>query len=72
MSEFERVAGMVVMLIGGVLVLALLSALPVMWLWNWIVSDLFHLARIDVFRAWGLVVLCAILFKSSSASRSKS
>jgi hypothetical protein len=38
---------------GGVLVLLL---------WNWLITDIFHLRRITLWEALGLLLLCRILF----------
>jgi hypothetical protein len=53
-------------------VLGLLVAFPVMWLWNWLAPTVFHLPLLTYWQAYGLYLLCAILFKSSSSSSSKS
>jgi len=46
-----------------VLYSALLS-LPVMWLWDAIMPDIFGLNTITWPQAWGLSLLCGMLFKS--------
>lgn len=46
-----------------VLYSALLS-LPVMWLWDAIMPDIFGLKTITWLQAWGLSLLCGMLFKS--------
>lgn len=55
--------------IAGVLVLAVAlsaaSALPVMWLWNALMPDLFGLTEISFLQAWGLSILSSLLFKSA-------
>lgn len=43
----------------------LLVSLPVMLLWDWLMPTLFHLPTITWMQAWGLMILCALLFKSS-------
>ncbi len=53
-----------------VAVAALLCAVPTMLLWDWLMPQLFKLGTITLFQAWGLNVLCGLLFKSSM-SRSK-
>ena len=35
----------------------------VMLLWNWLMPDIFGLKRLTYWQAWGLLVLCHILFK---------
>ena len=47
----------------GVLVLAaVLSALPVMLLWNALIPVIFGLTKITFWQALGLEVLCGLLF----------
>lgn len=51
-----------------VVVSAILS-LPVMLLWDWLMPTLFGLKEITWFQAWGLMVLCAFLFKSYTPNK---
>jgi len=44
--------------------LSALFALPVEWLWNYVVPYQFGLKEIDFLHAWGLNVLCGFIFKS--------
>ena len=55
-----------------VVAFGLLLSLPVMWLWNWLLPDLFGFKTLTWLQAWGLLVLCGFLFKSTSTSTSKS
>jgi len=48
---------------------ALLLSLPVWLLWNWLVPGIFGLPEIGLFQAFGLMVLCSFLFKSSASSK---
>lgn len=48
-----------------------LFSLPVWLLWNGLMPQLFGLTKITWFQAWGLMVLCSFLFKSSSISNKK-
>lgn len=43
--------------------LVFLCGLAVMLLWNWLMPDIFGLKRLTYWQAWGLLVLCHILFK---------
>ena len=43
----------------------LLVSLPVMLLWDWLMPTLFNLPTITWLQAWGLMILCALLFKTS-------
>jgi hypothetical protein len=36
----------------------------VMLLWNWLMPDIFGLKRLSYWQAWGLLILCHILFKN--------
>jgi len=67
------VAKIIITLIGTLIGIAMLIigisallALPVMWLWNYVVPYQFGLKEIDFLHAWGLNVLCGFIFKSSA------
>jgi hypothetical protein len=67
LTKTRRVFAIIGMTIGGVIiaaVMALLLGFVVMWLWNWLMPDIFGLTKITFWQAWGLVVLSHILFKS--------
>lgn len=57
----------VAVLVLGVVV-ALLVSLPVMWLWDWLMPEIFGLKEITWLQALGLTLLCSLLFKSSASS----
>ena len=40
--------------------------LPVMWLWNYVCPDVFHLPQIDFWHAWALLLLASLLVKSGN------
>jgi len=42
----------------------------VMLLWNWLMPDLFGLKQLNYWKAWGLLVMCTILFKGIGSSGS--
>jgi hypothetical protein len=50
---------------------AVVTALPVMLLWNVLMPGLFGLPEISFWQALGLSMLSALLFKSSPSSGSK-
>ena len=59
MEEFLSIVGLFI----GVLVLAaVLSALPVMLLWNALIPVIFGLTKITFWQALGLEMLCGLLF----------
>lgn len=53
------------------ILIIVICALPTMWLWNWLMPAIFGLGKISFWQALGINMLCSILFKSSSANRSK-
>ena len=44
--------------------LGVLWAVPIMWIWDYIMPYLFGVPEITWFKAWLLYILCNILFKS--------
>ena len=47
-----------------VIALSAATAAIVMVLWNWVMVSIFGLPAISFWLAWGLMILCGILFKS--------
>ena len=47
---------------------SLIMALPTMWLWDWLMPELFGLKEITLFQAWGVNFLSGMLFKSHTSS----
>ena len=47
-----------------VIVICLLYAFPVMWLWNWLIPGLLGLPKLALLEALGLVFLWNLLFGS--------
>lgn len=68
MDKFLTGLGKFVAITGLIVVIGVLIALPVMWLWNYLCPELFNLPKIGFWQAWGLYILCSTLFKSSSSS----
>ena len=48
------------------LVLAFLFPFPIMWLWNALMPTIFGLITINYWQAFGLYILCSLLFKSNN------
>ena len=61
----------VVGLIGLAAVIAIFTALPVMWAWNAVIPAISGLPTIGFVQALWLSLLCSCLFKSTSSSSSK-
>jgi hypothetical protein len=49
-------------------VLALIASLPVMWLWDWLMPEIFGLKEITWLQALGISLLSSLLFKSSTSN----
>jgi len=58
------VAGMALSGVVIAAIVALILGVVVLWLWNWLMPEIFGLPAISFWQAWGLVVLSHILFKS--------
>lgn len=58
------------MVVVMVVAFGLLCSLPVMWLWNGCLVDVVSgVHTITWLQAWGIMVLCGLLFKSSTTSK---
>lgn len=65
MKALEFVVGIIMVIAGTAAVLGIVSlftALPIWLLWNWLVPGIFGLPEIGYFQAFGLYVLCHMLF----------
>lgn len=71
MKKVATVLGwtMIVLLLGAAL--SLVFAIPVYYLWNWLMPELFHLPTVTLWQALGLTLLCWLLFKSNTSGSSK-
>ena len=70
MNTISNIVGVAVLAIIAIFVLGLLFALPVMWLWNGCLVDAVSgLHQIGWVQAWGINILCGILFNSSNANK---
>ena len=68
MNELSKFVVWLIVFFGIILIsvitiglMSTLFAFPIMWLWNWLMPTLFCLAKINVFQALGLNVLCGLL-----------
>jgi hypothetical protein len=69
MNNLAGCLGIAMLAVGAVLLLALIVTVPVYFLWNWLVPDLFHGPEVTFWQAWGLSTLAALLFKSNSPGK---
>lgn len=49
------------------ILIGLLMSLPIMWIWNWLMPDIFGLTTITFVQAIGLSLLSNLLLKSQSS-----
>ncbi len=57
--------------LGVIFILGVISAIPVFFLWNWLMPLLFNLPSVTFFQAMGLSILCSCLFKNTVTSTKK-
>lgn len=43
-------------------------SIPVLLLWNWLVPTIFGITKITLGQAWGISLLCGLLFGQDSSS----
>ena len=55
----------VLLIVGLIVLAAILLALPLQLLWNWLMPTIFNLPMITFWQALGLNMLAGILFKSN-------
>jgi hypothetical protein len=67
----EKVLLGILFAVGGIALLALFGWF-VMLLWNWLMPDIFGLKQLNYWQAWGLLILCSILFKGIGSGNGSS
>lgn len=63
--------GALVLVVALIVGIGALMALPVMWLWNGVMPNLFAadvVRPINFWNAWGLLILCGLLFRSTTTA----
>lgn len=73
LEKLVTLVGALVIVVALVVLMGAILALPVMWLWNGVVVDLFAAGAVrpvGFWSAWGLLILCGLLFKSSVSKQS--
>lgn len=67
-----EIAGWVILAVLGIGALAILFGFIIMWLWNWLMPDLFGLTTITYWQAVGLFILSKILIGCGGGKGHKS
>ncbi|WP_265957604.1 hypothetical protein [Galbibacter sp. EGI 63066] len=57
-----EIAGWIILAVIGIAALAILFGYVVMWLWNWLMPELFGLTTINYWQAVGIFILFKFLF----------
>lgn len=52
-----------------IVIVAIILALPTMWLWNWLMPHLFGLVSITFWEALGINLFSGILFNKGGSSK---
>ena len=55
----------ILLIVGLIVLAAILLALPLQLLWNWLMPTIFNLPMITFWQALGLNIMSGILFKSN-------
>ena len=64
MNSLGTVIATVILGLALIVFISFLLALPVMLLWDAVIPAIFQLPEITWLQAWGLSLLCGLLFKS--------
>lgn len=69
MKTLVQIVGLLSAAVGLIVFFGLLFSLPVMWLWNVaLVPAIPGIAQIGWLQAWGISILCGLLFKQAHSS----
>lgn len=70
MEKFITTVGVLVVAVAVMLFIAVITAIPTYFIWNYLMPELFGFKQITFVQAYLLNVLCSVLFKSSSSNSS--
>ena len=71
MNQVMQIFGTLAIFVATIIVMGLIMSLPVMLLWNYcLVGAVAGVSAIGWLQAWGIMILCAFLFKSSQSKSS--
>jgi len=66
METLFKIVGLLIAAVAVIVFFGLLFSLPVMWLWNaCLVAAIPGIKEIGWLQAWGIMILCGLLFKPS-------
>ena len=64
----NNIIAVVIAIVGVIVLIGLILTIPVYYLWNWLMPELFGFRVITFWQAMGISFLSSCLFKSSSSS----
>jgi hypothetical protein len=70
-TNIATLVGSLVIVAAIIVGVAILYAYPVKWLWNDTLPGMFGLPILSTFKAWEILVLTGMLFRSTNTSKSK-
>lgn len=70
-SKIATALGAVLAAIAIAVLVSIIMAYPVKWLWNWLVPSIFSLRTISVTEAWGLGLLIQLLGPKAKTTTEK-
>jgi hypothetical protein len=59
----KRITGWIAVGVVAAVAMGFLFGIVVMWLWNWLMPQIFGLPAINYWQAVGILILCHLLFK---------
>lgn len=68
MDKFIELIALSFLFIVVVIIVGVVVAFPIKWMWNYLMPELFGLKEIGFWQALAMYVLCGILFKPTSSS----
>jgi hypothetical protein len=71
MKDFEEMFLLILGAIFMVLIFSFIYGAVLMWLWNMIIVAVFGAPILSYWQAYGLCIICSILFKNSNTSAKK-
>ena len=67
MKKFFEAIGIMAFFVAAYAIISVIAAVFVWLLWNWLMPAIFELPEITIFQAWGMMMLCSILFKPQTS-----
>ena len=66
MKQLAEAIGIVVIAIAVAVLAAVILTIPVYYLWNWLMPEIFGLTTLDFWQAFGISLLSGCLFQRGS------